>query len=263
MKSFKCILILIFIPVAMFSKDIVYFNMSDIDHYYFYNSELSNITSSNESGPKKIKKPKRKNKKNKDIGNEVNVKRRPELSKRYSPERKKPKKLTNKIPLVIKSNIVYAAALTPNIAVELPIKKKFSIELSSTYNAWDMKDNIKWKNLTVMTEFRYWPKKNMQGMFYGLNVNWAKYNIGGIPMPYFAEADYYRYDGWTMGAGVSAGYMWYLSKHWSFEANIGLGVNYTSYDKYLQPVCGAYWGSFKNILIMPTKIGLSFVYKFN
>lgn len=60
MKSFKCILILIFIPVAMFSKDIVYFNMSDIDHYYLYNSELSNISFSNESGPKKIKKPKRK-----------------------------------------------------------------------------------------------------------------------------------------------------------------------------------------------------------
>lgn len=220
MKSFKCILILIFIPVAMFSKDKVYLNKRDIDHYYLYNNELSNITSSNE-------------------------------------------KLTNQIPLVIKSNLVFAAALTPNIAVELPIKKKFSVELSSTYNAWDMKGNVKWKNLVVMSEFRYWPKKNMEGRFYGFNVNWAKYNIGGIPMPYFAEADYYRYDGWTAGVGVSAGYMWYLSRHWSIEANIGLGVNYTSYDKYLQPVCGAYWGSFKNILIMPTKIGLSFVYKFN
>ena len=264
MKSFKCILILIFIPVAMFSKDKVYLNKSDIAHYYLNNNELSNITTSNEFGPKKFKKPKRKiKKKNIDIGNIINFKRRPELSKRYSPQRKKPKKLPNQIPLVIKSNIVYAAALTPNIAVELPIKKNFSVELSSTYNAWDMKGNVKWKNLVLMSEFRYWPKKNMQGRFYGLNVNWAKYNIGGIPMPYFAEADYYRYDGWTAGVGVSAGYMWYLSRHWSFEANIGLGVNYTSYDKYLQPVCGAYWGSFKNILIMPTKIGLSFVYKFN
>src|SRR5574344_474541 len=220
MKSFKCILILIFIPVAMFSKDIVYFNMSDIDHYYFYNSELSNISFSNEIGPKKIKKPKRKK------------------PKRKKPKRKKPKKIPNRTPLAIKSNLVFAAALTPNLALELPIKKHFSIELSSTYNIWDMKGNVKWKNLVLMSEFRYWPKKNMEGWFYGINVNWAKYNIGGIPMPYFAEADYYRYDGWTMGAGVSAGYMWYLSKHWSFEANVGLGVNYTSYDKYLQPEIG-------------------------
>jgi hypothetical protein len=142
--------------VAMFSKDKVYLNKSDIDHYYLYNNELSNISFSNELGPKKFKKPKRKiKKKNNDIGNQINVKRRQELSKRYSPERKKPKKLPNQIPLVIKSNLVFAAALTPNIAVELPIKKKFSVELSSTYNAWDMKGNVKWKNLVVMSEFRY------------------------------------------------------------------------------------------------------------
>ncbi len=264
MKSFKCLLILIFIPMVMFSKDSGNVFSNDIEHYYSNNNDLSNITSSNEVGPKKFKKPKRKiNKKNIDIGNIINFKRRPELSKRYYTKRKKPKKIPNRTPLAIKSNLVFAAALTPNLALELPIKKHFSIELSSTYNIWDLKGNVKWKNLMVMSDFRYWPKKNMEGTFYGLNLNWAKYNIGGIPMPYFAEADYYRYDGWTAGVGVSAGYMWYLSRHWSFEANIGLGVNYTSYDKYLQPVCGAYWGSFKNILIMPTKIGLSFVYKFN
>lgn len=103
----------------------------------------------------------------------------------------------------------------------------------------------------------------MDGRFYGFNANLVKYNIGGIKMPYYSDAFYYRYDGWIAGVGISAGYMWYLSRHWSFEANIGLGVNYTSYDKYLQPVCGAYWGSYKNILFMPTKIGLSVVYKFN
>lgn len=250
--------------MVMFSKDSGNVFSNDIEHYYSNNNDLSNITSSNEVGPKKFKKPKRKiNKKNIDIGNIINFKRRPELSKRYYTKRKKPKKIPNRTPLAIKSNLVFAAALTPNLALELPIKKHFSIELSSTYNIWDLKGNVKWKNLMVMSDFRYWPKKNMEGTFYGLNLNWAKYNIGGIPMPYFAEADYYRYDGWTAGVGVSAGYMWYLSRHWSFEANIGLGVNYTSYDKYLQPVCGAYWGSFKNILIMPTKIGLSFVYKFN
>lgn len=264
MKSFKCLLILILIPMVMFSKDSGNVFSNDIEHYYSNNNDLSNITSSNEVGPKKFKKPKRKiNKKNIDIGNIINFKRRPELSKRYYTKRKKPKKIPNRTPLAIKSNLVFAAALTPNLALELPIKKHFSIELSSTYNIWDLKGNVKWKNLMVMSDFRYWPKKNMEGTFYGLNLNWAKYNIGGIPMPYYGDADYYRYDGWTAGVGISAGYMWYLSRHWSFEANIGLGVNYTSYDKYLQPVCGAYWGSFKNILIMPTKIGLSFVYKFN
>ena len=34
-------------------------------------------------------------------------------------------------------------------------------------------------------------------------------------------------------------------------------------DKYLHPVCGAFWGSFKNVLVMPSKLGLNIVYKFN
>ena len=185
------------------------------------------------------------------------------FSKRYKPNRKRRSSNIDKKTFAIKTNLVYGAALTPNLAVELPFKQHFSFEASTTYNAWDMKDNIKWKNLVVMGELRYWPKKSLQGQFFGLHLNWAKYNIGGIKMPYFADAIYYRYDGWMSGVGVSYGYMFNLSKSWTFEANIGIGLNYTAYDKYLQPVCGAYWGSYKNVLFMPTKIGLSIVYKIN
>lgn len=174
-----------------------------------------------------------------------------------------PKTTREPIPFAIKTNLVYGAALTPNLAVELPFKQHFSFEASTTYNAWDMKDNIKWKNLVMMGEFRYWPKKSFEGQYFGANLHWGKYNIGGIKMPYFADAIYYRYDGWMTGVGLSYGYMFKMSKQWSFEANIGIGLSYTSYDKYLHPVCGAYWGSYKNIIFLPTKIGLSLVYKFN
>lgn len=263
MKSFRCILIFIFIPMIMFSNNKENVFKNDVTHNCINNNELFNNTFTNEYGPKKFKKVKRKLKKNIDIGNIIKKTNRRDLFKKYSSKRKKPKKLSNQIPLAIKTNLVYSAALTPNLAIELPIKKKFSIEFSSSYNAWDLKNNIKWKNIVFMSEFRYWPKKNMEGRFYGFNINWAKYNIGGIPMPYYSDADYYRYDGWTAGLGVSAGFMKNFSRHWSFEATVGFGINFATYDKYLQPVCGAYWGTFKNILFIPTKIGLSFVYKFN
>ncbi|MFA6807269.1 MAG: DUF3575 domain-containing protein [Bacteroidales bacterium] len=247
----------------MYSKDNVEKLHNDIKTYSsteYSSSYLNTEQGLNFSnGPK----DKRKIKKKKDFGNMIKNLRRKYFSKRYSPKRRKPTKITNRTPLAIKTNLTYSAALTPNLGVEVPIKKNFSAELTSTYNAWDLEDNVKWKNLTAMAEFRYWPKKSMEGAFFGLNANWAKYNIGGIKMPYFADAKYYRYDGWTTGIGLSYGYMWYLSRSWSFEANIGIGLNYTSYDKYLHPVCGAYWGSYKNILFMPTKIGLSLVYKFN
>ncbi|MDD2192187.1 MAG: DUF3575 domain-containing protein [Bacteroidales bacterium] len=233
----------------------------DYFHAYDYTSPYYNVEESYDmgAGPKDKKKIKKK----KDVGNKTKDRRSSYFSKRYKTNRKRRSSNIDKKTFAIKTNLVYSAALTPNLAVEIPIKEHFSAEASTTYNAWDLEDNIKWKNLTLTAEFRYWPKKNMEGQFFGINANWAKYNIGGIKMPYFADAIYYRYDGWMSSVGLSYGYMFNLSRSWSFEANIGVGLSYTSYDKYLHPVCGAYWGSYKNILFMPTKIGLSFVYKFN
>lgn len=166
-------------------------------------------------------------------------------------------------PFAIKTNILFNAALTPNLSIEIPFLVKYSVEVSATYNAWNQKDNIKWKNMIFITELRYWTLMSMKGHYIGVNANYGFYNIGGLKMPYYADASYYRYEGWMAGAGVSYGYLWNLTKNLSFEANIGVGVNYTSYDKYLHPVCGAFWGSFKNFLVMPSKLGLSIVYHFN
>lgn len=265
MKTIKCILILIFIPIVMNAKESTDNIINSVEHngLYVNTSSYNNVEESTDqnNGPK----TKRKIKKKKDVGNKTKNRRASYFSKRFTPKKKTKSRISTRepIPFAIKTNLVYGAALTPNLAVELPFKQHFSFEASTTYNAWDLEDNIKWKNLTLTAEFRYWPKKNMEGQFFGINANWAKYNIGGIKMPYFADAIYYRYDGWMSGVGLSYGYMFNLSRSWSFEANIGVGLSYTSYDKYLHPVCGAYWGSYKNILFMPTKIGLSFVYKFN
>jgi len=163
-------------------------------------------------------------------------------------------------PLAIKTNLAYNAIITPNLALEIPFKRRYSIEIHSTYNAWDMKDNVKWKNIIVMPELRYWLKRSMDGNYFGAHIGWSRYNIGGLMMPYFSDAKYYRYDGWAVALGVSYGKQTRLFGNLYFDMNIGLGVIYTEYDKYLQPKCGAYWGTFKNILVAPTKIGLSLVY---
>ena len=254
-------MIFIFIPMVSFSNESHDINYK-IEQNYLDEYSYSDFFVENEFYVVDGLKGKN-NKKNKDYGTKVMNSRRKYFSKRYSHKRRKPSRIYNQIPFAVKTNFIYGVALTPNLAIELPIDKKFSFEVSSTYNAWDLKDNIKWKNFSVMSEFRFWKEKQMEGRFIGINVNWAKYNIGGLKMPYYSDADYYRYDGWAAGVGVSAGYLWYITRSWSFEANIGLGLIYTSYDKYLQPVCGVYWGSFKNMFFMPTKLGLSIVYKFN
>lgn len=254
---------LIFIPIVMKANSNTYIETKGVDNFYVYEytSLYNNVEEvlDKSSGPKDKKKIKKK----KDVGNKTKDRRSSYFSNRYKPGKRRKSSIFDKQTFAIKTNLVYSAALTPNLGVEIPIKKNFSIEATTTYNAWDMKDNVKWKNLVVMGEVRYWPKRSFEGQYFGANLHWAKYNIGGIKMPYFADAIYYRYDGWMTGVGLSYGYMFKMSKQWSFEANIGIGLSYTSYDKYLHPVCGAYWGSYKNIIFLPTKIGLNLVYKIN
>ena len=44
--------------------------------------------------------------------------------------------------------------------------------------------------------------------------------------------------GWGVGVGIAYGYQWLLSRHWSIEAEIGIGYVYSRYDKYECPTCG-------------------------
>ena len=244
-------LILIILPTVIYSK-----NLTDQYKDFYYANEKQSSDSSLSSqymdyGPKKRKgnfgkKVKKRNQYNKNL-----------KLKRYN---KSGNGINIKVPFAVKTNLLYGGVLTPNLAIEVPIKKKFSIELSATYNAWDMKNNVKWKNLIIIPEFRYWIQENMSGQFFGAHIGWAKYNIGGIPMPYYTEANYYRYDGWAIGVGLTAGYQWKMTSSLRVEVNIGVGIIYTEYDKYLAPKCGPYWGSFKNVLIAPTKLGFSLIY---
>ena len=63
---------------------------------------------------------------------------------------------------------------------------------------------------------------------------WAQHLMGGqfnassveLPFGFFPELEDHRYEGWYAGGGVTAGYQWVMSKHWNFEASIGLGYDY-------------------------------------
>jgi len=254
------VLILIFLPIVIYSK-----NLTTILPEDFYNSNTKRLESSVEKtnkdyGPKR-KKKKYRGKNNKKIFGKKAIKTKNKYFSTKTPKRKPYEKYGKKtLPFAIKTNLAYNAVLISNLGLELPFKKKFSVDLDVTYNIWDRKNNVKWRNLVIMPEFRFWPNKNMEGQYFGVHFGWAKYNIGGIKMPYYNDAFYYRYEGWAIGIGASYGYQKTITGNLSFEATIGLGVIYTKYDKYLAPKCGAYWGSFKNIFIAPTKIGFSLVY---
>ena len=91
---------------------------------------------------------------------------------------------------------------------------------------------------------------------------YSHYNAGNIDMPFgiFSELSDHRFQGDLGAVGLVYGYSWMLSRRWSIEAAIGIGVGVTHYKKYQCEVCGSQVDESTRWLFMPTKIAVSAVY---
>ncbi|MBD5201603.1 MAG: DUF3575 domain-containing protein [Bacteroidales bacterium] len=168
----------------------------------------------------------------------------------------------------IKTNILYDAALSPNLGVEIGLAPRWTLDISGNVNAWTV-DNRKWKHWLVQPEARYWLCERFQGNFFGLHLLGGQYNVGNIGhLPdflgsHFSNLKDHRYQGWGAGAGIAYGHAWVLGKHWNLEAEIGIGWIYTRYDVYPCATCGTKQASNKvHNYVGPTKAALNLVYLF-
>ncbi len=165
--------------------------------------------------------------------------------------------------VALKTNLLYDATSTFNLGVETKLGRKTTLDLSGNYNPWTFSDNKKIKHWMIQPEFRLWTCEAFNGQFFGLHTHYAAFNIGGIGpwgvTPNFLEE--YRYEGWTVGVGISYGWHWMLSAHWGLEASVGAGYSYLKYDKYRCQNCGKLLENNRHKhYIGPTKIALSLVY---
>ena len=171
--------------------------------------------------------------------------------------------------LTVKTNLLYDVTSTINLGIEAGLSPKWTIDVSGNFNAWTFRDNRKWKHWLVQPEVRYWLCERFNGHFFGFHLVGGIYNIGNIGTDFklfgtdFGSLKDHRYEGWMTGAGIGYGYQWLLSRHWSLEAEIGLGYIYTRADKYDCAVCGDrikdnephhYFG--------PTKAAINLIYVF-
>ncbi len=162
----------------------------------------------------------------------------------------------------IKNNLLYDATATPNLALEMALSRKTTLELGAGLNWFDFSDNRKLKHLLVQPELRWWTCDVFNGHFFGIHAHGAQFNVGGWDIP-VGRLDTFkdnRYEGYLYGGGISYGYQWILSPRWNFEASIGGGYARIHYDKYPCTNCGSkieegkynYWGV--------TKAALSLIY---
>lgn len=161
--------------------------------------------------------------------------------------------------LAVKTNLLYDVTSTINLGIEFGLGQKTTLEVSANYNGWmlDKKNQVSYKNVMILPEFRYWLCERFFGHFFGVHAGYMNYNFSNTLV---ASK---RHDGYMYGAGISYGYQFYLAKKWNLEATIGAGYARQNYDVYgnknrdyfIRNVSKNYWGI--------TKAGISIIYIIN
>ncbi len=161
----------------------------------------------------------------------------------------------------LKTNLLYDATGTVNLGAEFRTGGRTSIDIPLNYMGWQFEKSGLWKHFMAQPEFRLWTRRVFRGHFFGLNAQYALYNVGNLPAPFSDWMWTNRSEGWMAGAGVSYGYRWtFRNPRWGLEATVGVGYLYKSYDVYECGVCMS--GHETKHYFGPTKAGLSLVYNF-
>ncbi|MDO5526531.1 MAG: DUF3575 domain-containing protein [Prevotella sp.] len=169
--------------------------------------------------------------------------------------------------VALKTNLLYDAATTPNVGLEIGVGKKHSMQVFYGLNPWKFGhgDDRKYlKHWLVNPEYRYWFCHRFNGSFIGIHALGGEYNATNIKMPFgwWKDLQDHRFEGWYAGGGISYGYQKVLSRHWNIEAAIGVGAAYIEYDKFKCGTCGNKVDDGHKIYVGPTKLALSLMYLF-
>ena len=167
--------------------------------------------------------------------------------------------------VALKTNLIADATTTINLAAEIGLKPKSTLDLYINYNPWTLGSNKLFKHVLVQPEYRFWFCESFTGSFIGVHAHAGIFNVGGVKIPFgvWNKLQDYRYEGQFVGAGISYGYQWVISNHWNLEANIGVGYAYINYDKYKCKTCGKLQEKDKDKhYVGPTKAAISLVYLF-
>lgn len=145
-------------------------------------------------------------------------------------------------PFSLKTNLLSDIATMPNIELEVPIGKRFSIMGEWTFPWWGglrYSKNFTLQMLSGGGEIRYWFTRNhnQQNKF----SKWGDYNpLCGWFVGIYAGGGVYDFQFWGDGiqgeffiaSGVSGGYAHPIGKHLHMEYSIGIGYLQTDYRHY-------------------------------
>lgn len=162
--------------------------------------------------------------------------------------------------MAAKTNLLYDAALVPNVGVEFYLGDNYAVAANWMYSWWK-NHNAHWFHRTYGGDLevrRYFgakaQEKPLQGWHVGLYGQMVTYDFefGGRG---------YLGDRWTWGGGVSLGYSMPIKRRLNLDFTLGVGYLGGEYKEYL-PIDDCYvWQATKNRnWFGPTKLEVSLVW---
>ncbi len=155
----------------------------------------------------------------------------------------------------LKTNALYWATASPNLGVEFRFNRHLTLNMEGAFNRMKMADNkLNTRAVLFTPEMRYWLSARPQaGHFVGLM---------GLAANYKVRLKDTWHDGDAYGFGATYGYSFVLSRRWSMETTVGLGIarirerKYADYEADIAPnePNNTKW------VPAPLKAGVTFVY---
>lgn len=146
--------------------------------------------------------------------------------------------------VALKNNLAYDAILTPNLQLEFRLAPKWTIEIGAGFNPFPLKDTTfpKWRHVAVWVAPRYWMCKAFNKAFFSFNAAYVHYNVAGGKYPIgwmYKKVLDNRYQGDAVMGGLSFGWHFPISTHFSIELEAGADIGYTWYKEFECKHCGA------------------------
>ena len=160
--------------------------------------------------------------------------------------------------------IRYIRILVSNIGFDVRISPHWTLGLNAGYRPWPTDDNKekKWRHLLLAPELRHWNDSTFHRSYWGLNLIYSHYNVGGVkfPLGLYKSVRDQRKQGDLAAIGAFYGWSWRLNRYFRMEAEFGMGIGYTWAKVYDCPHCGAYKGHDDKVFLVP-KLALNIVYQ--
>lgn len=160
----------------------------------------------------------------------------------------------------VKTNLLYWATTSPNVALEFSLGRKWTFNAFAGYNAWKMRENSGLLHWLVQPEVRYWFCEAFERHFIGLHGIYGRFDFNDVALPFTDVLEGHQYKGYGIGGGIAWGYHLPLKKRWAMEFSLGVGYVYFEYNKLKCNGCQEFEGRYFKHYIGPTKASVSMVF---